>query len=188
MDRRQKKYTAAEQEIADAFIAMSSKLPIVCKSPRTKDAQSKDESLYLPSEEENISSDEEVVPKQLTTGLPVSSSIFIDSRLNLDFSIPKIKSWLTQAHLFDFATLPWEDWKGNSKALEQFRFIQLNNGFLYPGVYLSVELVSHVFRLPMEGEKRFERSPINALEQDFGVPESSQGYYVVKKAKDPIRK
>ena len=53
---------------------------------------------------------------------------------------------------------------------------------------MSVELVSHVFRLPMEGEWRFERSPLNALEQDFGNPESSRGYYVVKKAKDPVRK
>ena len=114
MERRQKKYTAIEQEIADAFIAMSSKDKIVCRSPRTKDAQSKDDSSYAPSEEEILSFDEDVTPKQLTAGLPMSSSIFINSRVNLDCSTPKIRSWLTQAHLLDYAQLPWEEWKGNS--------------------------------------------------------------------------
>ena len=62
--------------------------------------------------------DEDVTPKHLIAGLPMSSSIFIVLRVNLDVSIPKINTWLNQAHLFDYATLPWEEWKGNSQALQ----------------------------------------------------------------------
>ena len=91
---------------------------------------------------------------------------------------------MAQAKLLDFTALPWEEWKGNSHGC----MLQVNNAYVYPNVYLFVELVLHVFRPPIGGEYRYEKSPLKALNNNFDVRKSTRGYYVIKKAKDPVKK
>ena len=91
------------------------------------------------------------------------------------------------AGLYDFALLPWETWKCNSAAMQQFKFLQVNNLFL-PELALTVELVSHIFSLPMDGETKFDRAPVKAIEREFGVPDNPINYYVIKKIRDTDRR
>ena len=85
----------------------------------------------------------------------------------IDIHNAKNKAWLQGACLFDFATLPWEQWKCNAAAMTQFKFLQINNCFINPEVPLIVELVSHVFNLPMEGETKFDKAPVKAVEKEL---------------------
>ena len=90
--------------------------------------------------------------------------------------------------LLEYAQLPWETWKCNAQAKDQFKFLQSTDGFIAPGVFLTEEVVSYVFNLPMEGATKLDRVPIKILEQEFGVPDNPRGYYVIKKVKDSDRR
>ena len=107
----------------------------------------------------------------------------------IDLNNARNKAWSLQAAgLYDFATLPWEQWKCNVPAMTRFRLLQINNYFINPEVHVTVELVSHVFNLSMEGETKFDKAPIKAIEKEFGVPDNPKYYYVIKKIKDADRK
>ena len=117
-----------------------------------------------------------------------ASSHFQDSKVVLNMNNERNKTWLHSAGLYDFVSLPWEHWKCNASAMQQFKFLQINNCFLTSKVALTVELVSHVFNLSMEGETKCDRAPVKAMEREFGVLDNPRGYYVIKKIKDADKK
>lgn len=89
----------------------------------------------------------EVVPPQSSSSFhyPASSSHFTDSKVVFDLTNANTKAWLLSAGLFDFASLPWESWKCNSVARQQFKFLQISNLYVTLEVPFIVELVSYVF-------------------------------------------
>ena len=132
----------------------------------------------------------EVGPEQSSSVslYPTSLSHFQDSKVTLDIKSDKNRAWLRAAGLLDFAMLPWEGWKCNGQALHQFKILQVQNLYLTNQVTLTVEFVSHVFRLPMEGDIKFDKAPSKAMEKEFGVPDNPRGYYVIKKISDAERR
>ena len=148
----------------------------------------KEDNSYLPSDDDAQSIEEITQRSSSASAVVAASSIFTDSKVILDLTNSKNRVWLQTIGLLDFALLPWESWKCNAQAMYQFRFLQSTDGFLAPNVFLSAELISYVFNLPMERETEFEKVSVRVLEKEFGIPDNARGYYVVKRAKDPDRR
>lgn len=184
MENTQRFSTSVREELLNTLAVMS-KQPqtIVRRSPRVKPSSVRDEVSQVQSEDD-VMPVPDPVQKFPPYESPASSSMFMDSKVILDMKNLKTRAWLQTMGLLDFASLPWEHWKCNSQALQQFRFLQTSDGFVQPSVFLSVELVSYLFCLPMEGETKFEKTPLKVLEKQFGVPNNSRGYFVIKKIRD----
>lgn len=53
---------------------------------------------------------------------------------------------------------------------------------------ISEDFISSKFHLPRDGDVKFDKPSYQVMEAEFGPPETSRGYFVLKKAKDPDRK
>lgn len=189
MERGYQHFSLSEKELANTFMEMARHKMGVRRSPRMKEQTFKEDSSYVPSEEEDTTSVEEIMQRPtFTQEETASSSLFMDSKVILDLNNSKNRVWLQTMGLLEYASLPWESWRGNVQAKIQFKFFQNTDGFIAPGVFLSEEVVSYVFNLPMEGDTKFDRVPVKALEQEFGIPDNARGYYVVKKVKMQTKK
>ena len=66
--------------------------------------------------------------------------------------------------------------------MQQFKFLQVNNLFLTPEVALTVELVSHVFNLSMDGETKFDRALSKLLKENLGSLITQEIFMLLRKS------
>lgn len=158
MKEQRRRFLTVDEEIAEAFLDMSKPRAAMRKSPRMKDM--KEESSYAPSDDDAMSIEEVTRGPSSSAAVAAASSVFMDSKVILDLTSVKNRAWLQIVGLLDYAMLPWEDWKCNAQAMHQFKFLQNNDGFVRPNLFLSVELVSYIFSLPIEGETKFDKAPV----------------------------
>lgn len=108
----------------------------------------------MPSHEDIQSTEE--ISMQLKT-----SSSFLDSKVILDLSFSKNRAW--------FQTM------GPRSAIDKLNdslnfYKHYNDDFLSRSIFLTIELASYVFNLPMEGDISCDMATLKALEKVLGIP------------------
>ena len=108
--------------------------------------------------------------------------------MNLDVTDKENKLWLQKIRLWDYAVLEWERHANNIYAPTQLSSLQ--KGALGKGTEqeMTVEYIARVFHLQNDGVISWERSTEGMMKREFGSPEGTRSYYMVRKVKDATRR
>ncbi|MCO5595853.1 hypothetical protein L7F22_049904 [Adiantum nelumboides] len=98
------------------------------------------------------------------------------------------KMWLQKLRLWNFACLEWERHRNNIYAPTQLLSLKKGQMMLGAEQELTVAYFAEVFQLPNDGIREWEKSNEGMMKREFGSPEGTRAYYMIRKVPNTGRR
>ncbi|MCO5574265.1 hypothetical protein L7F22_028047 [Adiantum nelumboides] len=124
-----------------------------------------------PEDKGELLAEEEVAPMSSSKMLQSLMEPFSDCKVEIDCQADRNEKWLKATGLYDFATLPWGQWKGNIYAKIQMELLRKTKGAISKKVCLIPRVVAQVFQLPFTSVTVAAKCSDEDLKKEFGPRE-----------------
>ncbi|MCO5615024.1 hypothetical protein L7F22_069312 [Adiantum nelumboides] len=155
------------------------------RSARTKPVVEREVESHSDSTEEEIYEVKSKGLRGLAADLMFPMQDFV---VTIDLQDNVNKLWLQKLRLWNFACLEWERHRNNIYAPTQLLSLKKGQMMLGAEQELTVAYFAEVFQLSNDGIREWEKSNEGMMKREFGSPEGTRAYYMIRKVPDAGRR